>query len=128
RSSRELSAPPAAEDSLAATLIGLANDALEEATPVRINAFVSNTDVSVGARTAGEIARKYGAAGLAEDTIRVTLTGSSGAALGAYGAPGMTIIVQGEAGDFVGKGLSGGKIIVRPEVTEIGRAHVSTPV
>src|SRR5699024_2501932 len=44
-------------------------------------------------------------------------TGTSGAALGAYGAPGMTIIVQGEAGDFVGKGLSGGKIIVRPEVT-----------
>ena len=117
RSSRELPAPPAAEDSLDATLIGLAKDALDEATPVRINAFVSNTDVSVGARTAGEIARKYGAAGLAEDTIRVTLTGSSGAALGAYGAPGMTIIVQGEAGDFVGKGLSGGKIIVRPEVT-----------
>lgn len=117
RSSRELPAPPAAEDSLDVTLIGLASEALEDASPVRINAFVSNTDVSVGARTAGEIARRYGADGLAEDTIRVTLTGSSGASLGAYGAPGMTIIVQGEAGDFVGKGLSGGKIIVRPEVT-----------
>lgn len=99
------------------TFTSLAGEAICGAEPVRINAFVSNTDVSVGACISGEIARRHGRTGLADDSIRVTLTGSSGASLGAYAAPGLTITVEGEAGDFVGKGLSGGKVIMRPEAT-----------
>lgn len=110
-------APRPPGDTFDGTLIDLAREGIANSTPVRVNAYVSNTDASVGAQTAGVIARAHGAQGLPEDTIRVTLTGSSGASLGAYGAPGLTIIVQGEAGDFVGKGLSGGKIVVRPEAT-----------
>lgn len=98
-------------------LIDLINDALEDGTPARINTYVSNTDVSVGARIAGEMIRTHGLDGLASGAVRLTLTGSSGTALGAYLAPGITIIVQGEAGDFVGKGLAGGRVIVRPENT-----------
>lgn len=99
------------------SLIDLAAPALQDARPVRVHAYVTNTDSSVGVRLAGEVARRHGPDGLPENTIRITLTGSTGASLGAFLPAGMTVTVQGEAGDFVGKGLSGGRIIVRPEVT-----------
>lgn len=106
---------PATEDSLGHSLMVLTSEAIEKARPARINAYVSNADASVGARIAGEVMRLHGREGLPADTIRITLVGSSGPSLGAYASPGTSILVQGEAGDFVGKGLSGGKIVVRPE-------------
>jgi glutamate synthase domain-containing protein 3 len=62
----------------------------------------------------GEIARKYGSAGLPDDTIRVRLTGSAGQSLGAFLANGVTLTLEGEANDYVGKGLSGGRVVVYP--------------
>ena len=62
----------------------------------------------------GEIARKYGSAGIPDDTIRIHLTGSAGQSLGAFLANGVTITLEGEANDYVGKGLSGGRLIVYP--------------
>lgn len=109
--------PPAADEPLDETLVVLAKGALEGEAPARINAFVTNTDASVGAKLAGEVVRRHGTTGLGDDSIRITLTGSSGVSLGAFAAPGMSIVVQGEAGDFVGKGLSGGKVAVRPEAS-----------
>lgn len=111
----DLTPPIQQVDSLGETLIDLTHDALNYRQPTRINAFVNNSDISVGTRLAGEIARRFGSAGLGQDTIRISLTGSAGPSLGAYAAPGMTLTVQGEAADFVGKGLAGGRIIVRPE-------------
>jgi glutamate synthase domain-containing protein 3 len=63
----------------------------------------------------GEIARRYGSAGLPEDTIRFRFHGSAGQSFGAFLAPGVTLLLEGDANDYLGKGLSGGKIIVRPE-------------
>ena len=74
---------------------------------------VANTDRSIGTELSGELVSRYGAQGLAEDTITLKLSGTAGQSLGAFLAPGVTIRLTGEANDFVGKGLSGGKIVVR---------------
>ncbi len=95
-------------------LIGLARDAIEEKKPVKIDLPIRNTDRSTGAMLSGEIATRYGHAGLPEDTIWVGLTGSAGQSFGAWLAHGVTLDLVGEANDYVGKGLSGGRIIVRP--------------
>lgn len=74
---------------------------------------VKNTDRTVGARLSGEIVKRCGAAGLPEDSITLELTGSAGQSLGAFLASGVTIRINGDANDYVGKGLSGGRIIIR---------------
>ena len=75
---------------------------------------ISNTDRAVGATLAGEIAQKYGEEALPEDSFTATFQGSAGQSFGAFLAKGVTFILQGEANDYLGKGLSGGKIIVTP--------------
>jgi glutamate synthase (NADPH) large chain len=75
---------------------------------------VRNIHRSVGAILSGQIARRYGSAGLPDDTIRIHLSGSAGQSLGAFLARGVTLTLEGEANDYVGKGLSGGKIVVHP--------------
>ncbi|BBX16668.1 glutamate synthase large subunit [Mycolicibacterium duvalii] len=97
------------------TLIQLAEGALEDAHPVRLELPVRNVNRTVGTLLGSEITRRYGAQGLPEDTIRVRLTGSAGQSLGAFLPPGITVELVGDANDYVGKGLSGGKIIVRPQ-------------
>ncbi len=74
---------------------------------------VKNTDRTVGARLSGEVVRRFGAAGLPEDSVTLDLTGSAGQSLGAFLSSGITLRVVGDANDYVGKGLSGGRIIVR---------------
>ena len=71
-------------------------------------------DRTVGTELSGELVMKFGPRGLAEDTLTVHFTGCAGQRFGAFLAPGVTFELVGEANDFVGKGLSGGKIIVRP--------------
>jgi len=88
--------------------------ALEHGTPVKIEAAVSNTDRSTGAMLSGEVARRYGNAGLPEDTIAISLTGTGGQSFGAWLMAGVSIDLVGEANDYVGKGLSGGHLVVRP--------------
>jgi len=95
-------------------LIAEAMPALESRTPVKIETRIGNTDRSAGAMLGGEVAKRFGYAGLADDTIHVKLNGTAGQAFGAWSARGMTLELEGEANDYVGKGLSGGRIIVYP--------------
>ncbi|HRZ24714.1 MAG TPA: glutamate synthase-related protein, partial [Candidatus Contendobacter sp.] len=104
-------------------LIAQARPALEARQPVWIETPVRNSDRTVGAMLSGQVARRYGHAGLPDDTIHVRLTGSAGQSFGAFLARGVTLELDGEANDYVGKGLSGGRIIVRPSAASNRRAE-----
>jgi glutamate synthase (NADPH/NADH) large chain len=95
-------------------LIELAMPALENKTPVSIEMPVRNVNRTVGAMLSGEVARRYGHAGLADDTIHITMSGTAGQSFGAWLAKGVTLDLSGDANDYVGKGMSGGRIVVRP--------------
>jgi glutamate synthase (NADPH/NADH) large chain len=94
-------------------LIKGAKAALKDAKPVRIEADVHNVNRSVGAMLSGEVARAYGHAGLPSDTISVALRGTAGQSFAAFLAQGVTLELTGDGNDYVGKGLSGGRVIVR---------------
>jgi glutamate synthase (ferredoxin) len=95
-------------------LLKLCAPALERGEPVTAALTVHNTDRAVGTILGSYVTRKYGSQGLPEDTIRLDLTGSSGQSLGAFIPRGITITLTGDANDYTGKGLSGGKLIVKP--------------
>jgi len=97
------------------TLIKLSEAALVKAEAVRIDLPVRNVNRTVGTMLGAEITRKYGAEGLPEGTIDVTLHGSAGQSLGAFIPKGLTIRLYGDSNDYVGKGISGGRVIVRPD-------------
>jgi glutamate synthase (NADPH/NADH) large chain len=92
----------------------LAKRALENREPVRIELPVRNVHRTVGAVLSGEITRRFGAGGLPDDTIHLTFHGSAGQSFGAFLAPGVTMRVLGDANDYLGKGMSGGRIVVAP--------------
>ncbi|WP_458117069.1 glutamate synthase large subunit [Arthrobacter sp. D2-10] len=96
-------------------LIEMSSDALDHRAPVRITLDVVNTDRSVGTMLGYEVTRRFGTDTLATDTIDVTLTGHAGQSLGAFLPAGITLRLLGDSNDYVGKGLSGGRIIVRPD-------------
>ncbi|WP_432040397.1 glutamate synthase large subunit [Streptomyces cucumeris] len=101
-------------------LIKLAADALnadsaEAAQPVRAQVAVRNINRTVGTMLGHEVTRKFGGAGLPEDTIDITFTGSAGQSFGAFLPSGVTLRLEGDANDYVGKGLSGGRVVVRPD-------------
>jgi glutamate synthase (NADPH/NADH) large chain len=96
-------------------LVALAQDALERREPVRIDLPVRNVNRTVGTMLGHEVTKRFGGAGLADDTIDVTLTGSAGQSFGAFLPRGITLRLFGDANDYVGKGLSGGRIVVRPD-------------
>lgn len=96
-------------------LIDLAQAALTNSEPVRIAMPVGNVNRTVGTMLGAEITRKFGGAGLPNDTIEVNLHGSAGQSLGAFTPRGLTIRLYGDTNDYVGKGLSGGRVIVRPD-------------
>ena len=102
------------EQALDHQIIASSRASLETLTPVKIHLPIRNVHRSVGTMLSGEIARRYGSAGLPEDTIRVRLSGSAGQSLGAFLAKGVTVTLEGDANDYVGKGLSGGRLIVYP--------------
>jgi len=102
------------EQALDHKILGQVRDTLETLSPIEVNLPVRNVHRSVGTMLSGEIARRYGSAGLPDDTIRIQLTGSAGQSLGAFLAKGVTLTLEGEANDYVGKGLSGGRIVVYP--------------
>jgi glutamate synthase (NADPH/NADH) large chain len=95
-------------------LIELAKPALEKGEKVSFIQPIRNVNRTVGAMLSGEVARRYGHEGLPDNTIHVQLQGTAGQSVGAFLAHGITIDLVGEANDYVGKGLSGGRIIVRP--------------
>jgi glutamate synthase domain-containing protein 2/glutamate synthase domain-containing protein 1/glutamate synthase domain-containing protein 3 len=95
-------------------LIAEAKPALEKQEKVVITTTVRNLNRTVGAMLSGHVAKRYGHDGLADDTITVKLTGTAGQSFGAFLAHGVTLDLTGQANDYVGKGLSGGKIMVKP--------------
>ncbi len=95
-------------------LIELCAPAIEDKKPVKLELPIRNTDRTTGAMLSGTIAKLYGHAGLPEDSIWVSFKGSAGQSFGAWLAQGVTLDLEGEGNDYVGKGLSGGRIIVRP--------------
>ncbi|GGP42018.1 glutamate synthase [Streptomyces melanogenes] len=108
------------EKALDNELIELAADALgaataEDAQPVRAQVAIRNINRTVGTMLGHEVTKKFGGAGLPDDTIDVTFTGSAGQSFGAFLPRGVTLRLEGDANDYVGKGLSGGRVIVRPD-------------
>jgi glutamate synthase (NADPH/NADH) large chain len=95
-------------------LIEQAGPALDDKTPVRIEMPVRNTNRTVGAMLSGEIARRYGHEALDDDTIHIALKGTAGQSFGAWLAGGVTLELEGDANDYVGKGMSGGRIVITP--------------
>jgi glutamate synthase (NADPH/NADH) large chain len=95
-------------------LIEQAQAALDRGAPVKIDMEINNTDRSAGAMLSGTVAKIYGHAGLPHDTIQVSFKGTSGQAFGAWLARGISFELEGEGNDYVGKGLSGGRIIIKP--------------
>ncbi|WJS99241.1 glutamate synthase large subunit [Novosphingobium humi] len=94
-------------------LIVAASDALIEGKAVRIERKVINVNRTVGAMLSGEVAKRYGHAGLPDNTIHIALTGTAGQSFGAFLAHGVTLELTGDGNDYVGKGLSGGRVIVK---------------
>ena len=107
------------------------DDALLEAThasvrygaPTTAQMALTNADRAFGARLAGEIARKNGAAGLPDGTIVVEASGTAGQSFGAFATRGMLLVLEGDANDYVGKGLSGGVLAIRPPARANFKAH-----
>jgi len=102
------------EDVQDRSLIKLSMPALEMQSPVQFVRNIRNTDRTVGAMLSGEIAKRYGNDGLTDNTIHCTFKGSAGQSFGAFLAKGVTFKLEGDANDYLGKGLSGGRIIVVP--------------
>ena len=98
------------------SLMDQAKASIEEGAPSEFHMPIRNVHRSVGAMLSGAIARRHGSAGLPEDTIRISFTGSAGQSFGAFLAKGVSLTLEGDANDYVGKGLSGGKIVVYPPV------------
>ncbi len=102
-------------------LIEQARPALDSRTPVAIETRIRNSDRTAGAMLSGEVAKRYGHAGLPEDTIAVRLKGTAGQSFGAWLAHGVSFELEGEANDYVGKGLSGGRIVIYPPKAFAGK-------
>ncbi len=102
------------DDVLDRRLIAAAANAIETGAHVTIEERIGNSDRTTGAMLSGEIARRHGHAGLPDDTIEITLRGTAGQSFGAFLAQGVTMTLIGQANDYVGKGLSGGVLVIRP--------------
>jgi glutamate synthase (NADPH/NADH) large chain len=100
--------------SLDGELIMQSKKALAKKEPVSLFASIRNCNRTVGATLAAEVSKRYGSKGLPEDTIKCKFTGTAGQSFGGFLAPGITFELEGDANDYFGKGLSGGKLIVYP--------------
>jgi glutamate synthase domain-containing protein 2/glutamate synthase domain-containing protein 1/glutamate synthase domain-containing protein 3 len=105
-----------------------AREAVNDQLPLALSYRVKNTNRAVGTKLSGEIAYLWGEQGLPEGTIELNLRGSAGQSLGAFLSPGVKIMLVGEANDYVGKGMGGGEIIVRPPETRTYVAHENSIV
>ena len=101
-------------DALDGKLIEQTREGIESRTPVSLSLPIRNVHRTVGAMLSGQIARRYGSEGLPDDTIRIQFHGCAGQSFGAFLVKGVTITLEGEANDYVGKGLSGGRLIIYP--------------
>lgn len=104
-------------------LIAEAELTLEKGLPSRIECDIVNTDRAMGASLSYKISKKYGEAGLPQDTVHTSIKGSAGQSFGAFLAPGVTLELEGDANDYVGKGLSGGRLIIYPPRLAVFKAE-----
>ncbi len=102
------------EKALDHRMIEQARSAIDTGSPVQIKTSITNANRTFGAMLSGEVVRKHGHQGLADDTIHIKVDGTAGQSFGAWLAKGVSISLEGEANDYVGKGLSGGRIAVYP--------------
>ena len=102
------------EKALDKRLIESCQEAINNKTPVKFDCKIQNTNRTVGTMLSSEIARRYGLAGLPDDTIQIKFEGSAGQSFGAFLAHGISLTLEGEANDYVGKGLSGGRLVIYP--------------
>jgi glutamate synthase domain-containing protein 3 len=105
---------PVLHDSIDVDVLQRSRPALEQGRPVRLERRIENKNRAVGGLLSGEIARTHGAEGLPDGAIRIAMKGSAGQSFAAWLAPGVTLVLDGDANDYVGKGLSGGTLVVRP--------------
>jgi glutamate synthase (NADPH) large chain len=105
---------PVLYDSIDVDLLQRSRPAIERGEPVRLERRIENKNRAVGGLLSGEIARAHGPDGLPDGTIEIALTGSAGQSFGAWLAPGVTLTLEGDANDYTGKGMSGGRMVVRP--------------
>ncbi len=117
----------APRDAMAVTLEEISGRAVEQRESLRASLPIRNVHRAVGAALAGTIARRYGNAGLADGSIQLRFHGSAGQSFGAFAARGMSLELEGEANDYVGKGLSGGRLVIHPPRTARLLA-VGTPI
>jgi glutamate synthase (NADPH/NADH) large chain len=103
------------DDALDQMLIERCRSAIDDGLPVALELPIRNTDRTVGTILGAEVTRAWGGAGLPDDTIRVHLRGSAGQSFGAFVPHGITLRLEGDANDYLGKGLSGGRIVVHPD-------------
>jgi len=104
-------------------LLKLFKDSLETATPANVSLKISNVDQAVGTMLGNEVTKRYGEFGLPESTLQVQLTGSAGQSFGAFIPRGVSLLLEGDSNDYVGKGLSGGTIVIRPNRASIFAAE-----
>ena len=102
------------EHALDQTLLQLCEGALDDATPVSLELPIRNVNRTVGTMLGSEVTRRFGGAGLPDDTIRITFVGSAGQSFGAFVPRGVSLKLLGDANDYFGKGLSGGKLVLAP--------------
>jgi glutamate synthase (NADPH) large chain len=114
---------PDYSSSLDMKIIDASSEAIEKGTPVSLELGIRNSDRTVGALLSNRIFKRYGLEGLSDDTIQVRFTGSAGQSFGAFAARGLTLFLEGEANDYFGKGLSGGKLVVYPPKKSHFLAH-----
>jgi glutamate synthase (NADPH/NADH) large chain len=111
------------EGALDNLLISQAAPALTSGLPVSIESAVRNVNRTVGTMLGAEITRRFGGKGLPQDTVQVTLRGSAGQSLGAFIPAGLTLRLFGDSNDYVGKGISGGRVILRPDESATFHSH-----
>jgi glutamate synthase domain-containing protein 2/glutamate synthase domain-containing protein 1/glutamate synthase domain-containing protein 3 len=97
------------------TLLGLCKPALDEKKPVSLELPIRNINRTVGTILSSEVTRRYGAGGLPDGTIKIHFRGTAGQSIMAFGSPGVEVTVEGDVNDYCGKGLSGGRVIVKPD-------------
>ncbi|MEA2331540.1 MAG: glutamate synthase large chain, partial [Thermoleophilaceae bacterium] len=114
---------PVLYDSIDLDLLQRARPAIEQGEPVRLERRIENKNRAVGGLLSGEIARRHGHEGLPDGSIDVHLQGSAGQSFGAWLASGVTLVLEGDANDYTGKGMSGGKLVVRPSQAASFRAE-----
>ena len=115
--------PPYDSGLLNQEILAAAREALERGEKWRGHFGAHNYDRSIGATLSGEVARRHGRDGLADDSLRVNLTGTAGQSLGCWNAPGISIHLEGDANDYVGKGMSGGRIVLTTADADRERAR-----